>query len=319
MPFWSNYYYIIICVVFASYVYISALLEGLKDVWKTVWEILNLSWIVHICLFSFPLFCTFVFIFFSSYSCILFCMPITCHTSLSLISLFHYPRLFLLISDCSFLTFSILMSGGTCLYIFFLLPSLSVFFLLFLIVVFTHHCLSAQTIYFSIPIHSFAFRPFLFLCHLTHPSHPHLLLFTIPNVPSFLAFLVLHCFLLCSLLSTPIPNPAAVQEERQRNKEREGEVESTSAVNEEMPVEKILEAEMAVEQKTELHADGSSGGSSVSSLHNGNPLQSVFLCAFSHIQNYYQFKLEMQILKIWKNLHLMCLLFEYIQIYNWAY
>ncbi|KAG9333691.1 hypothetical protein JZ751_010681 [Albula glossodonta] len=34
-------------------------------------------------------------------------------------------------------------------------------------------------------------------------------------------------------------------EERQRNKERDGEVESTSAVNEEMPVEKILEAEMA--------------------------------------------------------------------------
>ncbi|TRY74338.1 hypothetical protein DNTS_032034 [Danionella cerebrum] len=56
----------------------------------------------------------------------------------------------------------------------------------------------------------------------------------------------------------------AVQEERQRNKERDGEVESTSAANEEMPVEKILEAEMAVEQKTELHADGSSGGSSVS-------------------------------------------------------
>ncbi|XP_051948551.1 retinoic acid receptor RXR-beta-A isoform X2 [Xyrauchen texanus] len=56
----------------------------------------------------------------------------------------------------------------------------------------------------------------------------------------------------------------SVQEERQRNKEREGEVESTSAANEEMPVEKILEAEMAVEQKTELHADGGSGGSSVS-------------------------------------------------------
>ncbi|XP_018609939.1 retinoic acid receptor RXR-beta-A isoform X8 [Scleropages formosus] len=54
----------------------------------------------------------------------------------------------------------------------------------------------------------------------------------------------------------------SVQEERQRNKDRDGEVESTSAVNEEMPVEKILEAEMAVEQKTELHADGSSGGSS---------------------------------------------------------
>ncbi|CAB1351123.1 unnamed protein product [Coregonus sp. 'balchen'] len=54
----------------------------------------------------------------------------------------------------------------------------------------------------------------------------------------------------------------AVQEERQRNKERESEVESTSAVNEEMPVEKILEAEMAIEQKTELHADGSAEGSS---------------------------------------------------------
>uniref|UniRef100_A0A8C6U4R0 Retinoid X receptor beta n=1 Tax=Neogobius melanostomus TaxID=47308 RepID=A0A8C6U4R0_9GOBI len=48
----------------------------------------------------------------------------------------------------------------------------------------------------------------------------------------------------------------AVQEERQRNREKEaGEVESTSVVNEEMPVEKILEAEMAVEQKTELHSD----------------------------------------------------------------
>uniref|UniRef100_A0A8C6U852 Retinoic acid receptor RXR n=1 Tax=Neogobius melanostomus TaxID=47308 RepID=A0A8C6U852_9GOBI len=56
---------------------------------------------------------------------------------------------------------------------------------------------------------------------------------------------------------------SSVQEERQRNREKEaGEVESTSVVNEEMPVEKILEAEMAVEQKTELHSDGSSGGSS---------------------------------------------------------
>uniref|UniRef100_A0A672NYL2 Retinoic acid receptor RXR n=1 Tax=Sinocyclocheilus grahami TaxID=75366 RepID=A0A672NYL2_SINGR len=57
-------------------------------------------------------------------------------------------------------------------------------------------------------------------------------------------------------------NCLIVYEERQRNKEREGEVESTSPANEEMPVEKILEAEMAVEQKTELHTDGSSGGSS---------------------------------------------------------
>uniref|UniRef100_A0A8B9RIJ1 Retinoic acid receptor RXR n=1 Tax=Astyanax mexicanus TaxID=7994 RepID=A0A8B9RIJ1_ASTMX len=55
---------------------------------------------------------------------------------------------------------------------------------------------------------------------------------------------------------------ATVQEERQRNKERDGEVESTSVVNEEMPVEKILEAEMSVEQKTEMHTDGSSGTSS---------------------------------------------------------
>lgn len=38
-------------------------------------------------------------------------------------------------------------------------------------------------------------------------------------------------------------------------------------VNEEMPVEKILEAETAVEQKTELHSDGGgSAGSSVSPL-----------------------------------------------------
>lgn len=35
-------------------------------------------------------------------------------------------------------------------------------------------------------------------------------------------------------------------------------------MNEEMPVEKILEAETAVEQKTELHSDGGSAGSSVS-------------------------------------------------------
>lgn len=75
----------------------------------------------------------------------------------------------------------------------------------------------------------------------------------------------------------PLPHfpvcDAAVQEERQRNKEREGEVESTSAANEEMPVEKILEAEMAVEQKTELHADGSSGGSSVSKTkHTNSPI-----------------------------------------------
>lgn len=44
---------------------------------------------------------------------------------------------------------------------------------------------------------------------------------------------------------------AAVQEERQRAKEKnENEVESTTCANEDMPVEKILEAEQAVEPKT---------------------------------------------------------------------
>nr|XP_046254745.1 retinoic acid receptor RXR-beta-B isoform X1 [Scatophagus argus]XP_046254746.1 retinoic acid receptor RXR-beta-B isoform X1 [Scatophagus argus] len=56
--------------------------------------------------------------------------------------------------------------------------------------------------------------------------------------------------------------PQTVQEERQRNKEREGELEFSVSVNEEMPVEKILEAETAVEQKTELHPDGGSAGNS---------------------------------------------------------
>lgn len=114
-------------------------------------------------------------------------------------------------------------------------------------------------------------RPFLCLC-----TFPPLIITYIHSFypPAFFSpfcssyfflpsnLLPFYCFPLCSSL----PCPAAVQEERQRNKDRDGDVESTSAVNEEMPVEKILEAEMAVEQKTELHADGSSGGSSVSSL-----------------------------------------------------
>jgi len=61
-----------------------------------------------------------------------------------------------------------------------------------------------------------------------------------------------------------VSSDAAVQEERQRNREREGELEFSVGVNEEMPVEKILEAETAVEQKTELHSDGGSAGNSVS-------------------------------------------------------
>lgn len=55
---------------------------------------------------------------------------------------------------------------------------------------------------------------------------------------------------------------AAVQEERQRGKERgENEVESTSSFNEDMPVDKILDAELAVEPKTETYSDGSPGNS----------------------------------------------------------
>ncbi|XP_062291254.1 retinoic acid receptor RXR-alpha-A isoform X1 [Scomber scombrus] len=53
---------------------------------------------------------------------------------------------------------------------------------------------------------------------------------------------------------------AAVQEERQRAKDRnENEVESTSCANEDMPVEKILEAEQAVEPKTETYIETNLG------------------------------------------------------------
>uniref|UniRef100_H3CDV5 Nuclear receptor domain-containing protein n=1 Tax=Tetraodon nigroviridis TaxID=99883 RepID=H3CDV5_TETNG len=49
----------------------------------------------------------------------------------------------------------------------------------------------------------------------------------------------------------------AVQEERQRGKERgDSEVESTSSFNEDMPVDKILDAELAVEPKTETYSEG---------------------------------------------------------------
>nr|XP_021547223.1 retinoic acid receptor RXR-alpha [Neomonachus schauinslandi] len=60
-------------------------------------------------------------------------------------------------------------------------------------------------------------------------------------------------------LTVPLP-PTAVQEERQRGKDRnENEVESTSSANEDMPVEKILEAELAVEPKTETYVDANMG------------------------------------------------------------
>ncbi|XP_053328710.1 retinoic acid receptor RXR-beta isoform X2 [Spea bombifrons] len=51
----------------------------------------------------------------------------------------------------------------------------------------------------------------------------------------------------------------AVQEERQRGRERDGEAELCGTVNEDMPVEKILEAELAVEQKSDQSLEG--GGS----------------------------------------------------------
>lgn len=48
----------------------------------------------------------------------------------------------------------------------------------------------------------------------------------------------------------------AVQEERQRSRERaESEAECASSSHEDMPVERILEAELAVEPKTESYGD----------------------------------------------------------------
>ncbi|XP_051022823.1 retinoic acid receptor RXR-alpha isoform X3 [Acomys russatus] len=69
----------------------------------------------------------------------------------------------------------------------------------------------------------------------------------------------------------------AVQEERQRGKDRnENEVESTSSANEDMPVEKILEAELAVEPKTETYVEANMGlnPSSHVSLSGGEDLMS---------------------------------------------
>ncbi|XP_066436327.1 retinoic acid receptor RXR-alpha isoform X2 [Eleutherodactylus coqui] len=57
-----------------------------------------------------------------------------------------------------------------------------------------------------------------------------------------------------------LDHPSAVQEERQRGKDRnENEVECTSSANEDMPVEKILEAELAVEPKTETYIEANMG------------------------------------------------------------
>lgn len=51
-----------------------------------------------------------------------------------------------------------------------------------------------------------------------------------------------------------------MQEERQRGKDRsEAEAEPASSANEDMPVEKILEAELAVEPKTETYVEATVG------------------------------------------------------------
>lgn len=80
---------------------------------------------------------------------------------------------------------------------------------------------------------------------------------------------------------------AAVQEERQRAKDRnENEVESTSCANEDMPVEKILEAEQAVEPKTETYIETNLGvpSNSVSCvfIHSFANTPTLCHCAISH-------------------------------------
>ena len=73
-----------------------------------------------------------------------------------------------------------------------------------------------------------------------------------PNITLALQISSLNsCLYLCDCVLFP-----AVQEERQRNKEKgEGEAESSVNANADMPVEKILEAEIAVEPKTDTYID----------------------------------------------------------------
>lgn len=73
----------------------------------------------------------------------------------------------------------------------------------------------------------------------------------------------------CHLCVLRVP---AVQEERQRSRERaESEAECAGGAHEGMPVERILEAELAVEPKTESYGDMSME-SSVCVLGAGHPL-----------------------------------------------
>src|SRR4029434_3161087 len=75
------------------------------------------------------------------------------------------------------------------------------------------------------------------------------------------------CVCVCVCVCLCVCVCVAVQEERQRGRERsDGEAES-SGVNEEMPVEKILEAEVAVEPKTDTYTAGSPGAPSTPVRH----------------------------------------------------
>nr|AJQ31809.1 retinoid x receptor beta b [Tachysurus fulvidraco] len=67
---------------------------------------------------------------------------------------------------------------------------------------------------------------------------------------------------------TKLSQSMVVQEERQRNRERDGDYDCNTAANEEMPVEKIMEAETAVDNKTELHTASSSTGAGIDPVTN---------------------------------------------------
>lgn len=61
-----------------------------------------------------------------------------------------------------------------------------------------------------------------------------------------------------------------MQEERQRGKDKDGDGEGAGGAPEEMPVDRILEAELAVEQKSDQGVEGPGGtGGSGSSVSDG--------------------------------------------------
>ncbi|XP_051511690.1 retinoic acid receptor RXR-gamma-B-like isoform X3 [Myxocyprinus asiaticus] len=68
----------------------------------------------------------------------------------------------------------------------------------------------------------------------------------------------------------------AVQEERQRGKEKsDNEVESTSSFNEDMPVDKILDAELAVEPKAETYSEDTPGNSVSHRFETNDPVTNI--------------------------------------------